>query len=200
MSDADVKMPEPDPALKDVALLLNRLILMSSAKAQQEPGEPPQDRITDADIDGLEADVLEAVRAAVLAERERKLAHNVLAMADAVRGAYDDCATVATSEDPRTFDWVYDDYNVLADALRKRGKEAVAHLEGMVARETARPLSEYHEDFGAVLWWQFPVNEPPYVGSPLCNDWPGYHTHWTPLPPVPKEPEDRAAAIRKGTP
>ena len=71
MSDADVKMPEPDPALKDVALLLNQLILMSSAKAQQEPGEPPQDRITDADIDGLEADVLEAVRAAVLAERER---------------------------------------------------------------------------------------------------------------------------------
>lgn len=22
--------------------------------------------------------------------------------------------------------------------------------------------------------------------------WPGYHTHWTPLPPIPKEPESNA--------
>lgn len=31
----------------------------------------------------------------------------------------------------------------------------------------ARPLSEYHEDMGPVLWWRFPIDEPPYVGSPL---------------------------------
>lgn len=67
----------------------------------------------------------------------------------------------------------------------------------------ARPISEYHEDMGPVLWWKFPVDEPPYVGTP--NDlghpvqvkvasfsnsaevridvggWPGYHTHFTPL-------------------
>ena len=43
----------------------------------------------------------------------------------------------------------------------------------------ARPLSEYHEDFGDVLWWIWPLQEPPYCGSPLCDDWPGYHTHWT---------------------
>lgn len=31
----------------------------------------------------------------------------------------------------------------------------------------ARPLEEYHEDMGDVLWWKFPITEPPYVGSPL---------------------------------
>jgi len=73
--------------------------------------------------------------------------------------------------------------------------------------ERARPLAEWHEDHGPVLWWRFPVDEPPYVGTPhdlgravvvelrawegstqtslMVGGWPGYHTHWTPLPPVP---------------
>lgn len=74
-------------------------------------------------------------------------------------------------------------------------------------KQAARPLSEWTEDDGTVLWWKFPVDEPPYVGSPLCfghtvevhthagmvsrfsvGGWPGYHTHWTPLPPVPENP------------
>lgn len=85
----------------------------------------------------------------------------------------------------------------------------------------ARPIAEYHEDMGPVLWWKFPIEEAPYVGSP--NDcgrtigvsvsvgtavgwpvaregenaqmthydiggWPGYHTHFTPIP-VPKVPK-----------
>lgn len=76
--------------------------------------------------------------------------------------------------------------------------------------DSARPLSEWHEDIGPVLWWWFPVREPPYVGTPLdrgyyvqvqmtgrgwvetvgrnVGGWPGYHTHWTPLI-VPKEPK-----------
>lgn len=29
-----------------------------------------------------------------------------------------------------------------------------------------RPIAEYHEDMGSVLWWKFPIEEPPYVGSP----------------------------------
>ena len=70
----------------------------------------------------------------------------------------------------------------------------------------ARPISEYHEDYGPVLWWKFPVDEPPYIGSPLdlgqtveitvraynvdklmrCDvgGWPGYHTHFTKIPLV----------------
>lgn len=30
----------------------------------------------------------------------------------------------------------------------------------------ARPLAEYHEGMGDVLWWKFPITEPPYVGTP----------------------------------
>lgn len=46
---------------------------------------------------------------------------------------------------------------------------------------TPRPLDEWHEDHGAVLWWEFPIVEPPYCGTPLDADWPDYHTHWTPI-------------------
>lgn len=46
----------------------------------------------------------------------------------------------------------------------------------------ARPGEEYHEDMGNVLWWRFPIVEPPYVGMPDDSDWPGYHTHFTPIP------------------
>lgn len=83
---------------------------------------------------------------------------------------------------------------------------------------TARPLAEWHEDIGDVLWWRFPVEEAPYVGSPHClghtvelhthdtgegprlaarttiGGWPGYHTHWTPLPVVPDEPRQEDGA------
>jgi hypothetical protein len=64
----------------------------------------------------------------------------------------------------------------------------------------ARPLADWHEEDGDVLWWKFPVSEPPYFGSPLdlgqtvevhtqagmasrimVGGWPGYHTHWTPI-------------------
>ncbi|WP_211296433.1 hypothetical protein [Paenibacillus donghaensis] len=57
----------------------------------------------------------------------------------------------------------------------------------------AKSIDEWHEDIGPVLWWTFPIEEPPYCGSPLDVDWPGYHTHWTPLiipaAPAPKEVE-----------
>lgn len=59
-------------------------------------------------------------------------------------------------------------------------------VDGTAARK-AIPLSDWHEDIGAALWWRFPVEEPPYCGSPVCDDWPGYHTHWTPIL-VPHEP------------
>jgi hypothetical protein len=54
--------------------------------------------------------------------------------------------------------------------------------EGIADPIYARPRDEYHEDYGDVLWVKFPIEEPPYVGSPLWIDWPGYHTHWIPLP------------------
>lgn len=95
---------------------------------------------------------------------------------------------------------------------------------------TPRPIEEYHEDMGDVLWWHWKwfegskrfdwANEAPYVGSPLdvgftveahtttrlitqtnqehdpeptihrihAGGWPGYHTHFTPLPMVQHPP------------
>ena len=60
--------------------------------------------------------------------------------------------------------------------------------DGVTVQECTRPLEEWHEDYGDVLWWKFPIEEPPYVGSPLDEKWPAYHTHWTPivLPQPPK--------------
>ena len=69
--------------------------------------------------------------------------------------------------------------------LTARCMEWPCHREGPVV---ARPLDEWHEDYGPVLWWRFPVEEPPFIGTPLDSDWPGYHTHWTPHPPIPEEP------------
>lgn len=65
---------------------------------------------------------------------------------------------------------------------------AAALLKGYAALQP-RPLAEYGDDYGTVLWWHFPVNEPPYVGQPSDDDWPGYHTHWTPIA-VPVEPKE----------
>lgn len=53
----------------------------------------------------------------------------------------------------------------------------------------ARPLKEWHEDYGDVVWWKFPVQEAGFIGSPLDSAWPGYHTHWTPHPPIPAKPK-----------
>jgi hypothetical protein len=51
---------------------------------------------------------------------------------------------------------------------------------------TPRPMSEWHEDTGSVLWHHLPICEPPYCGTPLdsrFDDYPeGWLTHWTPLP------------------
>jgi hypothetical protein len=37
--------------------------------------------------------------------------------------------------------------------------------------EVLRPLSEWQEDDGDVLWYRVPINEPPFVSSPLRSDW-----------------------------
>lgn len=75
-----------------------------------------------------------------------------------------------------------------------------------------RPLDEWNEDYGDVVWWTLAENgqwlgEPAYIGSPLdlgrtilatvdnqemtctVGGWPGYHTHWTPHPDFPPLPE-----------
>ena len=77
----------------------------------------------------------------------------------------------------------------------RRGKERCCgfyadHLimNGVTVQECARPLEEWSEDCGDVLWWKFPIEEPPYVGSPLDANWTAYHTHWTPIM-IPQPPK-----------
>ena len=65
---------------------------------------------------------------------------------------------------------------------------AIHHARQALAPDVAIPGERYHEDDGPVLWWRFPVEEPPYAGTPNDPDWPGYHTHYTPLPPAPVAP------------
>ena len=66
-------------------------------------------------------------------------------------------------------------------------------IDGMIAERCAkqdaempRPLADWHEDDGAVVWWKIPVDEPAWIGTPLDDGWPGYHTHWTPHPKPPE--------------
>ena len=42
------------------------------------------------------------------------------------------------------------------------------------------PAEEWHEDDGDVIWWKFPIEEPPYLGSPLDEKFIfDYYTHFT---------------------
>ncbi|MFD1776979.1 hypothetical protein [Paenibacillus rhizophilus] len=70
-----------------------------------------------------------------------------------------------------------------------------APTRGTEKWDIPRPIDEWHEDVGPVLWWTFPIEEPPYCGTPLDGDWPEYHTHWTPFivpfTPAPKEGDNQ---------
>jgi hypothetical protein len=81
----------------------------------------------------------------------------------------------------------------LTQAAPDRQPEPVAQ-EIPPERDEMRPLSDWHEDDGDVLWWFFPISEPPYVGSPFDSDWPGYHTHWTRFT-LPKDPDQQPEPV-----
>jgi hypothetical protein len=67
--------------------------------------------------------------------------------------------------------------------------QAIHQARQALAPEVAIPSEQYHEDDGPVLWWRFPVEEPPYSGFPCGPGWRlNYYTHFTPLPPPPVAP------------
>ena len=41
------------------------------------------------------------------------------------------------------------------------------------------PYNEWGEEDGDCLWWDLPIEEPPYCGNPLDCDFPEYKTHFT---------------------
>ena len=75
-------------------------------------------------------------------------------------------------------------------AAEKGWQAERAELKAQIERlTTLRSASEWRDDDGDVLWWRLPVEEPPYVGSPMeCGWFEDFYTHWTPLPKV-KEPK-----------
>lgn len=70
---------------------------------------------------------------------------------------------------------------------KMRRKKRLDSAEGKARHPKPEPRESWHEDDGNVLWWAFPITEPPYVGSPLDEDFPGYLTHWTRIV-LPEEP------------
>lgn len=66
------------------------------------------------------------------------------------------------------------------ETLRAALAESQAEVERL---KNPKPLDEWHEDMGPMIWWRFPIKEPPYCGSPLDEDWTDdYFTHFTPIP------------------
>lgn len=63
-------------------------------------------------------------------------------------------------------------YAIASDigTIQRIAKEALSTLSADAIRqgeETFRPYSEWSEDDRDVLWWKLPVQQAPYVGSPL---------------------------------
>ncbi len=79
-----------------------------------------------------------------------------------------------------------DDFELVGNAVGLAGYRAKTdkYAKAYERLFTPRPIEEWHEDMGMCLWYEFPICEPPYVGSPLDTDWPEYHTHFTPLIPI----------------
>ncbi len=70
------------------------------------------------------------------------------------------------------------------DWMPRSGGDFVQALvdEVRAARATVRHREEWSEaEDGVVLWWRFPIAEPPYAGTPLDDDFPDDVTHWTAL-------------------
>lgn len=63
--------------------------------------------------------------------------------------------------------------------------DIAALVEEVKRLRKLHPIDAYHEDIGNVLWWRVPIQEPPYCGTPLDEDFPDdYYTHWSQLPEV----------------
>lgn len=90
--------------------------------------------------------------------------------------------------------FMYEDCeNCASSAIRALSAEPT-HGDQPQPIVSARPLDEWHEDYGDVVWWAWDDNkkewfgEAPFISHPLSSDWPDYHTHWTPLPNCPAAP------------
>lgn len=63
-------------------------------------------------------------------------------------------------------------YNIAINTLQQIDEPQAQKVE-------ARLAEHWNEDMGDVLWWDFPVEEPPYCGTPLDDHFPNYKTHFS---------------------
>lgn len=57
--------------------------------------------------------------------------------------------------------------------------DEISLTEPQAEKVEARLAEHWNEDMGDVLWWDFPVEEPPYCGTPLDEHFPKYKTHFS---------------------
>lgn len=85
----------------------------------------------------------------------------------------------------REYSWADSDACDNCQALMKEEPSgAYVGFESIEALFVPRPSDDWSESDGPVLWWKFPVVEPPYAGTPLDDDFPDYVTHFTAIPEV----------------
>ena len=97
----------------------------------------------------------------------------------------DDSLQRVTDEMRETVSKIYGQYVILDQITEWADRLTALQSAQTEGRDAARPIDEYHEDMGPVAWWKFPIVEASYIGSPNFDDWPGYHTHFTPHPAIP---------------
>lgn len=68
--------------------------------------------------------------------------------------------------------------------------------EPQTEKVEAHLAEHWNEDIGDVLWWDFPVEEPPYCGTPLDEHFPNYKTHFTTID-MPNEIEQQKQWVVK---
>ena len=69
-------------------------------------------------------------------------------------------------------------------------------IDELASPVKAKLAKHWDEDLGDCLWWDFPVDEPPYCGTPLDDDFPKYKTHFTELY-IPDEIEEEPKWVVK---
>lgn len=71
--------------------------------------------------------------------------------------------------------------------------EVIQAVEALLPAQ-AKPLESWTPDLGPVAWWCYSesfhewVTSLPWIGTPEDIDWPGHHTHFSPLPAQPMTP------------
>lgn len=82
-------------------------------------------------------------------------------------------------------------YNIAINKLEQIDEPQAEKVEAHLAER-------WHEDIGPVLWWNFPVEEPPYCGTPLDERFPKYKTHFSMIDMPTEIEKPKRWVVKKG--